>query len=141
MLLFGWASLVQNGSDRRPGKNINVGWGLGAGVRKRFGPCTTSQSGCLVSSLVLFDDDDPSSFCSPWPGKSGMKYGRIILDEPEEDKYRKPEENVTPALLEDVAIRKAAVVFGIINMACSCYLSILFCAIENVGIEILFVDC
>lgn len=70
-----------------------------------------------------------------------MKYGRIILDEPEEDKQRKPEENITPALLEDVATRMAAVVFGIINMTCSYYISISLCALEHVGVEILFVDC
>ena len=45
-----------------------------------------------------------------------MKYGRITLEEPVEDKYRKLDEKVAPDLL-DAATRKAPVVLRIINIA------------------------
>jgi hypothetical protein len=39
--------------ERRPGKNIKLGFGRETGVRSRLGPWTTSQSsGCVFGSLL-----------------------------------------------------------------------------------------
>lgn len=64
-----------------PGKNIRVGCGLGAGVLRSEGPCTTSHFGGGPSGFFS------SLFCSD-SGNKGMKYGDMIFDEPADDNER-----------------------------------------------------